>query len=138
MSAPETPGRTGPYEVGVALVAIKPLPVGSDGADSSIPGFEPAWGRRDSATPGSLIIATGESAAAEATGAIAKQIGQMAGQIAETVGLEAVSAAASGEFTLDSVEVSFGATLSAGIQTIFTAQGESSAQVTITLTRRSG
>lgn len=38
-------------------------------------------------------------------------------------------------FGLDSVEVQYGVTLSAGLQTVFTAQAESSVQVTITLTR---
>ena len=47
-----------------------------------------------------------------------------------------MTAPESGKLGLESVEVSFGITLSAGVQALFTAQAESSAQVSITLVRR--
>jgi hypothetical protein len=48
-----------------------------------------------------------------------------------------VAPPAEGALGLDSVEVSFGITLAAGVQALFTTQAESSAMVTITLSRSS-
>jgi hypothetical protein len=77
----------------------------------------------------------GGEAVRVATEAIAGQIGLAAERIAAAVEARAV-APEPGKLSLDSVEVSFGITLTAGVQAMFTAQAESSAQVTIILARR--
>ena len=79
----------------------------------------------------------GEEVTRKATEALAGQIGATAKLIAEAIGRQEAAAlpAAPSAFGLDSVEVQYGVTLSAGLQTVFTAQAESSVQVTITLTR---
>jgi Trypsin-co-occurring domain 1 len=141
VSVSETSGPAGPYDVAIALAAIEPIADEPGTSRSEIPGFERAWGghgNRFASAPGSLVIEKGEAAVRQATEAIARQIGSTARRIAENVGLEDASAEPSDKFKLDSVEVSFGVTLTAGLQTIFTAQTESNVQVTITLTRASG
>lgn len=127
------------YEVAVAVVP-------SAGADdrsttpsarpsSYLPGYDDAIGR-----PGerfrALALERGEQAVRVATDALASQIGQTAQRIAAGIGQVEMNSSSSAEFDLKCVEVSFGVTLSAGVQALFTAQAESSAQVTITLTRR--
>lgn len=127
------------YEVAVAIVpvvAADDLTVTPSARPSSyLPGYDNAIGR-----PGerfrALALERGEQAVRVATDALASQIGQTAQRIAAGIGQVEMSPSSSVQFDLDCVEVSFGVTLSAGVQALFTAQAESSAQVTITLTRR--
>jgi hypothetical protein len=67
---------------------------------------------------------------------MASQIGLTAERIANNISQQVATASASAEMCLESVEISFGITLTAGMQTMFTIQSESSAQVTITLVRK--
>jgi len=133
----------GSFEVGVAVVAAEedgPRVGGGDGESAgALPGYDDASGlrlpgRRAADRPPALVVKGGE-AVRVATEAIAGQIGLAAERIAAAVEARAV-APEPGKLSLDSVEVSFGITLTAGVQAMFTAQAESSAQVTIILARR--
>jgi hypothetical protein len=120
-------------------VAVTPLEDAVDRrADGSPPGVSEAtsW-RRTGRTPGQgpVLLEKGDEIVRRTTEALAGQIGMTARQIAETIGRQEETAPAPGVIALDSVEVSFGVTLSAGVQALFTAQAESSVQVTITLSR---
>jgi hypothetical protein len=84
------------------------------------------------------LLAKGDGAVKLATEAIARQIGLAAQRIAETIDAQAISSVSTGTLSLESVKVSFGVTLTAGVEALFTAKSESSAEVTITLTRRAG
>jgi Trypsin-co-occurring domain 1 len=129
------------FEVGVAIVpggddllaAGRPDP----GRDRALSGYDEAFGVK---TPGrrvgDRVLLTGADAFRTATEAIAGQIGLAAQQIASAIQVQA-AAPEHGALGLESVEVSFGITLSAGVQAMFTAQAESSLQVTITLSRPS-
>ena len=83
-----------------------------------------------------VLIVKGEEAVRIATEAIAEQIGVAARRIATSIEAQVLTERELGELTLESVEVSFGITLAAGMQALFTAKAESSAQVNITLARR--
>jgi hypothetical protein len=83
-------------------------------------------------------LVKGGDAARVATEAIAAQIGLAAQRIAAAIEAQAVAAPQPGKLGLESVEVSFGITLTGGVQALFTAQAESSAHVNIILTRRPG
>jgi hypothetical protein len=141
-SGREGAGGATAYEVGVAIMPL--ATVLDDDHDSSattggVPGFDETLGR--GGTKSGLrpaLIQKGEEAVRSATEAMAEHIGMIAQQI--TVALEAQTdtQANPGVFGLDSVQVSFGITLSAGLQTIFTTQVGSSAQVAITLSRQPG
>ena len=82
-----------------------------------------------------MLVQKGEDILREATEALAEQIGATARRIADAIGRQEEASAKPGTFGLDSVEVAFGVTLTGGVQTLFTAQAESSVQVTITLSR---
>jgi hypothetical protein len=73
-----------------------------------------------------------------ATEAIAAQIGLATQRIATEVGDQLVPSSSSATLGLESINVSFGLTLTAGVQAMFTAQAESSVQVTITLVPQRG
>jgi hypothetical protein len=136
--------RGGVYEVGVAIAALDGygagLPDGGPGpGQSSVPGFEDTAGLKRAKTGRNLdLIEKGDAAVRAATEAIAGQIGVTAQRIAAAIGAQAEPMAQDQAFALETVEVSFGVTLTAGLQTIFTAMAESSAQVTITLSRQTG
>lgn len=134
------------YDVGVAVL---PLHDGAGGWDSDrqarepgtegIPGFTETIGRKrarvaDQASP---VILRGEAAVRAATEAIASQIGVAAQRLAASIEIEIAKSPAPPTLRLESVAVSFGVTLISGVQAMFTAQAESSAQVTITLSRQS-
>jgi Trypsin-co-occurring domain 1 len=82
------------------------------------------------------LVVMGDAAVKAATEAIANQIGITAQRIATSIDAQTLAKADPGKLGVDSVEVSFGVTLSGGVQALFTAQAESSAQVTVALTRR--
>lgn len=128
------------YEVAVAVMSV-------GGVDSQpgtsperpgghLPGYEDAigrpWGQRRA-----VLLEQGEQAVRVATEALARQIAVTAQHIATVIEEQQVVSSAPEKFGLESVQVSFGVTLSAGVQALFTAQAESSAQVAITLSRRS-
>ena len=133
----------GRFEVAVAFAApaearaVSPAP--GEPEDDDIPGTEEAAGLLFWQRPGQrpTLVEKGEEIVREATEALAAQIGATARRIADAIGRQeaASPSAGPGTFGLESVEVQFGITLSGGVQTLFTAQAESSVQVTITLTR---
>lgn len=125
------------YEVAVAIVPIEQNIKEGDQQISVIPGYDESWGRASGTHVGgrSVLIEKGEEAVRVATESIARQIGIAAQRIAATIEKQAWAPPQSGALGLQTVEVTFGVTLTAGIQTLFTAQAESSAQVTITLGR---
>jgi hypothetical protein len=133
-------GRTTSYEVGVAIMPI--APVNGDGHEpsvtvGSVPGFDETMGKGQSQSERrSALIEKGEEAVCAATEAIAGQIGLTAQRITAAIEAQVNMTPDQGAFGLDAVQVSFGVTLSAGLQVMFTAQMESSAQVTITLCRQ--
>lgn len=127
-----------PFQVGVA---IQQLPLEDDRQVSApgVPGYDEASGRGDGgrhrADRRSVIIEKGGEAVRVAAEAIASQIGLAAQHIAAAIERQAPTPPVGGALGLDSVEVSFGVTLAAGVQALFTTQAESSAMVTITLSR---
>lgn len=135
----------GSFEVGVAVVATDEAAVGPGGRDGqdggALPGYDETSGlklpgRHAADRPPALVVKGGQ-AVKVATEAIAGQIGLAAERIAAAIETQALAAPEPGKLGLESVEVSFGITLTAGVQALFTAQAESSAQVSITLARRS-
>lgn len=135
-NAGDPPG--GGYEVAVAVMPVGDVggqpDASSERSGGSLPGHDDAigrpWGQRRAA-----LLEQGEQAVRVATEALARQIAVTA-QLIGAVIEEQVVSSASETFGLESVQVSFGVTLAAGVQALFTAQAESSAQVAITLSRR--
>lgn len=123
-----------PYEVGVAITSLgqRETLTQQERASGSVPGYEDLRGtsRRG------VIVEKGEEVVSAATEALATQIAISAERIARVISARIPSTSRPGDVALESVEVSFGITLAAGLQTIFTTQAESSAQVTITLRRQ--
>jgi hypothetical protein len=140
---PETAGLRA-YEVGVAVAALSDTLIVSprdqeERTPGGVPGYDEALGRgKANAARMPALIEKGEGAVQTATEAIAGQIGLTAQRIARAIGDEVAPPSGPGELGLESVQVSFGVTLAAGLQAIFTAQAESSVQVTLTLSRRPG
>ena len=138
----DNPDPLGSFEVGVEIVAAgENAAVAGDrgGQGSGRPGYDEASGRkllggRPDGRP--AVVVKGEQAVRAATDAIAGQIGLAAERIATAIDMRTVAAAGPGQMGLDSVQVAFGITLTAGVQTLFTAQAGSSVQVTVTLSRR--
>jgi hypothetical protein len=137
------PGPTVEFEVGVAIAAADDgaTEPGSrdDQRGTPIPGYDEAWGAkpgRNAEGRRPALVLKGAEAVRAATDAIAGQIGITAQRIAAAVEAQSIAAPEPGQLGLESVEVTFGITLSAGVQAMFTAQAESSAQVCITLARR--
>lgn len=122
-------------------MAIQRLPFGEDwpGDVPVAPGYDDASGRSDGGRHRtdrrSVIIEKGEEAVRAAAEAVASQIGLAAAHIAAAIERQAPAPAVGGALGLESVDVSFGVTLAAGVQALFTTQAESSATVTITLSR---
>ena len=138
-------GKGGGNSGGGYEVAIAVMPVGDVGGQSDtssersgghLPGHDDAigrpWGQRRA-----VLLEQGEEAVRVATEALARQIAVTAQRIGAVIEEQQVVSSAPETFGLESVQVSFGVTLSVGVQTLFTAQAESSAQVAITLSRRS-
>ncbi len=130
-------GSVEPFDVGVAIM---PLAAGQDRAgppDGGIEGFTDTIGR-GRPRPGerrALLIEKGDEAVRLATEAIAQQIAKAARRIAAVIESDEISDHTAGGMCLDSVQVTFGISLTGGVQAMFTAQTESSAQVAITLSR---
>src|ERR1700731_4474731 len=119
------------YEVGVAVLPLD-TELGGRGTgpgSSTVPGYEDLRGGRS----GALLVRKGQQIVDATTEALAAQIARSAAQIAQTISAQIGPVAGSGQLGLESVDVSFGVTLTAGLQALFTAQGESSVLVTITL-----
>jgi len=147
--SPSVAGSSGveSYDVGVAVLPLRDGTGGRDndrrvtesGADS-IPGFDDVIGRKGVRAADQLapVIVRGEAAVQAAAEAIASQIGGVAQRLAASIDIEMSKSSAPPTLRLESVAVSFGVTLISGIQAMFTAQAESSAQVTITLSRQPG
>jgi Trypsin-co-occurring domain 1 len=133
-------GSAEAYEVAVAVVPIERTTEVGGQETGEIPGYDESWGRGlgAHAAGSAVLIEKGEDAVRAATEAIARQIGIAAQRIVETIEKESWSPSAPGALGLETVEVTFGVTLAAGIQTVFTAQAGSSAQVSITLSRQHG
>lgn len=130
------------YAVAVAL-APATAPSGASEDDSASlagPGFDDTIGgfRRRVGRASDAVLEHGEEAVRRATEALAAEIGVTAQRVAASIerSMSAAGSAPAGALELDAVEVTFGITLTAGVQALFTAQGESSVQVTITLNRR--
>ena len=145
VTASEAGSPLGTFEVGVAIVAADEGAAGPGDRDDqrggALPGYDEAAGLklpgRHAADRSPVLVVKGGEAVRVATEAIAGQIGLAAERIAAAIEAQAVATRQPGELGLESVEVSFGITLTAGVQALFTAQAESSAQVSITLARRS-
>lgn len=136
MSTPSK--RADEFEVAVAIVPIESAVANRDETSPGIPGYDDSWGRSSDALAarGQVLIHRGEDAVRLATEAIASQIGITAQRVASAIERESwPPPSKNGSLALQSVEISFGVTLSAGVQAWFTAQAESSAQVTITFAR---
>lgn len=143
VTASEASSPVGAFEVGVAIVAVDEGPAGPSHGDGrrggALPGYDEAVGlkltARHAESLRSAVVVKGEAAVRVATEAIAGEIGLAAERIAAAIEAQAVASPQPGKLGVESVEVSFGITLTAGVQALFTAQAESSAQVSITLTR---
>jgi hypothetical protein len=136
------PGASG-YAVAVALApAVPPAESITEHGSPSLagPGFDDTSGgrRRRIARAPEVVLEHGEDAVRRATEALAEEIGVTARRVAASIetSMSAPDPTPPGLLQLEAVEVTFGITLSAGVQALFTAQGESSVQVTITLSRR--
>lgn len=127
------------YDIAVAVVATDERLERAREATGEIPGFEDTLGRssRSGTITGHVILQKGDDALRIATEAIAKQISVTAQRIAETMNRGSWPLPQQSELGLQGVEITFGVTLTSGIQAIFTAQAGSSAQVTIKLGRSS-
>ena len=133
-----TPEGAGPagsaYQVAVALQPLDQT--GLSAAPGALPGTENASGRIHGRADTGAVIKRGREAVDAVMDALAGEIARAAQSLADAIETDALSHPKPGEFGLDSVEVSFGVTLSAGIQALFTAQAQSSAQVTLSLKRQ--
>ncbi len=135
------PGGTvessGEYDVAVAIVPPSVSVPDRDGDDVA-PGFDQTSGFRSQGRQArNFLVEKGDEAVRVATESIAHQVGLAAQRIATVIDAQTSTPAMPSSLPLESVEVSFGVTLSAGVQSLFTAMSESSAQVTIVLRRRS-
>lgn len=139
MTTLEAGSPVGTFEVGVAIVAADEGAAGPGDRDrqrgGALPGYDEVSGLKLPGRRAALVVKGGE-AVRVATEAIAGQIGLAAQRIAAGIEAQAVATAQPGKLGLESVEVSFGISLTAGVQALFTTQAESGAQVNITLTRR--
>jgi hypothetical protein len=145
MSLPgDTDRNLGEYEVAVAIAPITLAP--NSGRESRFPGnpsedvepgFDQTAGIRSHGRQAKdFLLEKGDEAVRVATESIARQIGLAAQRIAAAIDTQAIPPTEGNALSLESVEVSFGVTLSAGIEALFTSMTESSAQVTIVLSRR--
>jgi hypothetical protein len=139
----ETEPPLGQYEVAVAIAPVlgpspgTPFSAAEDGDAGGGPGFDETAGfRQHGRHAAQVVMAKGDAAVKLATESIARQIGVAAERIALAIQTPGLSASPPGTLALDSVEVTFGVTLTAGIEAMFTATEESSVRVTIVLSRR--
>ena len=128
--------RAGSYEVGVAIVpVIESVAATPDDGQGSVPGYDDVLGRRRNLERPAAQIERGDAAVRAATEALAGQIGITAQRIAEAID-QKVAPPSGQSLAIEEVEVTFGISLAAGVQALFTAQASSSAQVTIRLSRQ--
>jgi hypothetical protein len=126
------------FEVAVAFQPLPKVDLPS-GPGGGLPGTDEAFGIPRAGRAhglGGAVLEKGEEVVRHVTEALAAQIGLTAQRIAEGIGSQEVTPGEPGKFSLDSVEVMFGITLTGGVQALYTATAESSVQVTITLNRR--
>lgn len=131
-------GDTASYEIGVAISPLEAA-AGTNNrpAGGGIPGFDETMGRGQPRWR-SAVVERGEEAVQAATEALASQIGLAAHRIAAAIEVQSGPASDDASLGLESVQVAFGITLSTGLQAMFTALVDSSAQVTVTISRRPG
>lgn len=118
----------GLFEVGVY---VHPA-AGGDETDA-VPGYDNAsgrWGER-----GQRAVVRGREAVRAAVDAVGSGVGQAAEQLVDAVARQ-LPPDVPGELGVDTIQVSFGVTLAGGVQALFTAQSQSSATVTVTMSRR--
>lgn len=132
--------RAGSYDVGVAIVPIAEIAAatpddGHHASEGSVPGYDDVLGRRKSLEHPAAQIERGDAAVQAATEAIASQVGITAQRIAEAID-QKIAPPSGQNLAIEEVEVTFGISLAAGVQALFTAQAQSSAQVTIRLSRQ--
>ena len=137
----DTDQSSGEYEVAVAITPMfderRESPIPRDGTEDVAPGFDPTVGSRSQGRRArDFLLEKGDEAVRVATESIARQIGLAAQRIVIAIDEQAGTPILSSSLSLESVEVSFGLTLLAGVEALFTAMTESSAQVTIVLSRR--
>jgi hypothetical protein len=148
MSNDSVPGETDPplgqYEVAVAIAPVAwvspgpPFSAAGDADADAGPGFDETFGlRQHGRHTAQVVLAKGDAVVKLATESIARQIGVAAQRITSAIETQGLPVSTPGTLALDSVEVTFGVTLTAGVQALFTATEESSVQVTIVLSRRS-
>jgi hypothetical protein len=107
------------------------------GSEDVAPGFDQTAGFRSQGRQArDFLLEKGDEAVRIATDSIARQIGLAAQRIAVAIDAQASTQTLPDSLCLESVEVSFGVTLSTGVEALFTTMSESSAQVTIVLSRR--
>lgn len=132
-------GNVEPFDVGVAILSLTADQDRTPADDDGVAGFTDTIGRRSRAGERvALVIEKGDEAVRRATEAIAQQIVKTARRIATVIEAEEISRGPGDGMCLESVQVTFGISLTGGVQAMFTAQTESSAQVTITLSRQPG
>jgi hypothetical protein len=135
------------FDVGIAIhpsaaiaaeSAVRSQAGGRSGESAGLAGYDEVIGliRQRAGDRRLTLIEKGEDAVRAGTEAIAGQIGIAAQRIAAVLDQQDWTPATENGLGLESVQVAFGVTLSGGVQAVFTSAVESSAQVTITLTRR--
>ena len=117
------------YDVGVAITPLAGASQGDRGGTAGVPGYEQLIGGRRTA----ILIERGEHAVAAATDALAGQIAVSASRIAHAIGDKLTQDPPPSSMELEAIQICFGVTFGVGVQAMFTAQADSSAQVTITL-----
>lgn len=135
----EVGGSEPGYQVGVLLRrdAVDDRPGSYDGYDEAVGGL-----RRRMAATGGNLAELGEGAVRAVARAVGSQVGIVAEQVAASLEQRDIAQAGPGKLGLDTVELTFGVTLTAGVgsavNAFVTAEGETSFQVTISLSRRPG
>jgi hypothetical protein len=146
----EVGGSEPGYQVGVLLRrdVVGDRPAGLPGEAepdraSGLDGYDEAMGlpRRVVAT-GEKLAELGEGAVRAVARAVAAQVGLVAEQVAASLEQQDIAGAGPGRLGLDTVELTFGVTLTAGagsaVNAFVTAEGETSFEVKISLSRRPG
>jgi hypothetical protein len=136
---PDGSARTPGYDVGIAWRDFPEEDLRAE--DRTSPGYDEAsgerayWGRHTRDTR-PVLRERGSAAVQVATEALAAEIAAAAQSLAASLEQQPIASPSPGRLGLESIDVSFGVTFTGGVQWLFTAQAESSAQVTLTLARR--
>ncbi|WP_239339529.1 CU044_2847 family protein [Frankia sp. CiP3] len=119
-------------EVGVALAPAASVKVRPGG-----PGLEDASGAHRRRGP---VVRRGEEAVRAAVAAVTGQISLVAAEVSRQLDGAGLVEPAPGQLSVDSVEVKFGVTLTAGsgkaIEAVLSVEGEAAVEVTVALARR--